>query len=174
MLYPFGYGLSYTTFALSIQDTKLYGSRVCVHVLVKNTGNRSGKEVVQLYAAPRGSGLGKPYQSLVAFGKTNLLTPGAEQELVLSFEAETLACYDEAKAAWLIEQGEYCLLCGTDSRNTTPCAVVSAPENITTEQCENKLRSEQVEEIGNTRYFTFPEKLPVLRLDPEVFCSVKP
>lgn len=173
VLYPFGYGLSYTTFALSIQDTKLYGSRVCVHVLVKNTGNRSGKEVVQLYAAPRGSGLGKPYQSLVAFGKTNLLTPGAEQELVLSFEAETLACYDEAKAAWLIEQGEYCLLCGTDSRNTTPCAVVSAPENITTEQCENKLRSEQVEEIGNTRYFTFPEKLPVLRLDPEVFCSVK-
>ena len=46
-------------------------------------------------------------------------------------------------------------------------------DSITTEQCENKLRSEQVEEIGNTRYFTFPEKLPVLRLDPEVFCSVK-
>ena len=173
VLYPFGYGLSYTTFALNIQGAKLCGNRVSVRVLVKNTGACSGKEVVQLYAAPKGSRLGKPYQSLVAFEKTKLLTPGAEQELVLSFDAETLACYDETKAAWLIEQGEYCLLCGTDSRATTPCAVVSSPENIILQQCENKLRSEQVEKIGNTRYFTFPEQLPVLRLDPEVFCPVK-
>lgn len=173
VLYPFGYGLSYTTFALSIQDTKLCGSRVCVHVLVKNTGNRSGKEVVQLYAAPRGSGLGKPYQSLVAFGKTNLLTPGVEQELVLSFEAKTLACYDEAKAAWLIEQGEYCLLCGTDSRTTAPCAVVTSPENIILEQCENKLRGERVEEVQNLRSFNFPEKLAVLQLDPGAFDTIK-
>lgn len=171
--YPFGYGLSYTTFALNIQGTELCENRVSVCVLVKNTGESAGKEVVQLYAAPKGSRLGKPYQSLVAFEKTKALMPGEEQVIVLSFDAEELACYDEAKAAWLIERGEYCLLCGTDSRATTPCAVVSAPESITIQQCENRLRSEQFEKIGNTRYFTFPEQLPVLRLDPGAFRSVK-
>lgn len=83
------------------------------------------------------------------------------------------AVYHEQRAVWLIEQGEYCLLCGTDSRTTTPCAVVSLPESILLQQCENKLRGERIEEIGSTRYFTFPEQLPVLRLDPGAFCPVK-
>ena len=173
VLYPFGYGLSYTAFTLSIQGTELSGHRVSVRVAVKNTGVRTGKEVVQLYAAPKSPGLEKPYQSLVAFKKTKLLQPGEEQTLTLNFDAELFAVYHEQRAVWLIEQGEYCLLCGTDSRTTTPCAVVSLPESILLQQCENKLRGERIEEIGSTRYFTFPEQLPVLRLDPGAFCPVK-
>lgn len=173
VLYPFGYGLSYTAFTLSIQGTELSGHRVSVRVAVKNTGVRPGKEVVQLYAAPKSPGLEKPYQSLVAFKKTKLLQPGEEQTLTLNFDAELFAVYHEQRAVWLIEQGEYCLLCGTDSRTTTPCAVVSLPESILLQQCENKLRGERIEEIGSTRYFTFPEQLPVLRLDPGAFCPVK-
>lgn len=173
VLYPFGYGLSYTAFTLSIQGTELSGHRVSVRVAVKNTGVCPGKEVVQLYAAPKSPGLEKPYQSLVAFKKTKLLQPGEEQTLTLNFDAELFAVYHEQRAVWLIEQGEYCLLCGTDSRTTTPCAVVSLPESILLQQCENKLRGERIEEIGSTRYFTFPEQLPVLRLDPGAFCPVK-
>lgn len=173
VLYPFGYGLSYTAFTLSIQGTELSGHRVSVRVAVKNTGVRPGKEVVQLYAAPKSPGLEKPYQSLAAFKKTKLLQPGEEQTLTLNFDAELFAVYHEQRAVWLIEQGEYCLLCGTDSRTTTPCAVVSLPESILLQQCENKLRGERIEEIGSTRYFTFPEQLPVLRLDPGAFCPVK-
>lgn len=173
VLYPFGYGLSYTAFTLSIQGTELSGHRVSVRVAVKNTGVRPGKEVVQLYAAPKSPGLEKPYQSLVALKKTKLLQPGEEQTLTLNFDAELFAVYHEQRAVWLIEQGEYCLLCGTDSRTTTPCAVVSLPESILLQQCENKLRGERIEEIGSTRYFTFPEQLPVLRLDPGAFCPVK-
>lgn len=173
VLYPFGYGLSYTAFTLSIQGTELSGHRVSVRVAVKNTGVRPGKEVVQLYAAPKSPGLEKPYQSLVAFKKTKLLQPGEEQTLTLNFDAELFAVYHEQRAVWLIEQGEYCLLCGTDSRTTTPCAVVSLPESILLQQCENKLRGERIEEIGSTRYFTFPEQLPVLRLDPGAFYPVK-
>lgn len=173
VLYPFGYGLSYTAFTLSIQGTELSGHRVSVRVAVKNTGVRPGKEVVQLYAAPKSPGLEKPYQSLVAFKKTKLLQPGEEQTLTLNFDAELFAVYHEQRAVWLIEQGEYCLLCGTDSRTTTPCAVVSLPESILLQQCENKLRGERIEKIGSTRYFTFPEQLPVLRLDPGAFCPVK-
>lgn len=171
--YPFGYGLSYTAFTLSIQGTELSGHRVSVRVAVKNTGVRPGKEVVQLYAAPKSPGLEKPYQSLVAFKKTKLLQPGEEQTLTLNFDAELFAVYHEQRAVWQIDRGEYCLLCGTDSRTTTPCAVVSLPESILLQQCENKLRGERIEEIGSTRYFTFPEQLPVLRLEPGAFCPVR-
>lgn len=173
VLYPFGYGLSYTAFTLSIQGTELSGHRVSVRVAVKNTGVRPGKEVVQLYAAPKSPGLEKPYQSLVAFKKTKLLQPGEEQTLTLNFDAELFAVYHEQRAVWQIDRGEYCLLCGTDSRTTTPCAVVSLPESILLQQCENKLRGERIEEIGSTRYFTFPEQLPVLRLEPGAFCPVR-
>ena len=173
VLYPFGYGLSYTAFTLSIQGTELSGHRVSVRVAVKNTGVRPGKEVVQLYAAPKSPGLEKPYQSLVAFKKTKLLQPGEEQTLTLNFDAELFAVYHEQRAVWQIDRGEYCLLCGTDSRTTAPCAVVTSPENIILEQCENKLRGERIEEIGSTRYFAFPEQLPVLRLEPGAFCPVR-
>lgn len=173
VLYPFGYGLSYTAFTLSIQGTELSGHRVSVRVAVKNTGVRPGKEVVQLYAAPKSPGLEKPYQSLVAFKKTKLLQPGEEQTLTLNFDAELFAVYHERGAVWQIDRGEYCLLCGTDSRTTAPCAVVTSPENIILEQCENKLRGERVEEVQNLRSFDFPEKLAVLQLDPGAFDTIK-
>lgn len=105
VLYPFGYGLSYTAFTLSIQGTELSGHRVSVRVAVKNTGVRPGKEVVQLYAAPKSPGLEKPYQSLVAFKKTKLLQPGEEQTLTLNFDAELFAVYHEQRAVWQIDRG---------------------------------------------------------------------
>lgn len=128
---------------------------------------------MQLYAAPKSPGLEKPYQSLVAFKKTKLLQPGEEQTLTLNFDAELFAVYHEQRAVWQIDRGEYCLLCGTDSRTTAPCAVVTSPENIILEQCENKLRGERVEEVQNLRSFDFPEKLAVLQLDPGAFDTIK-
>lgn len=164
VLYPFGYGLSYTRFAFRPVGTRLEGDTVSVRVEVTNTGGCPGKEVVQLYAAPSGSRLGKPYQSLVAFKKAGLLEPGASQELTLSFPAERLASYDEARAAWLIEKGDYRLLCGNSSRSTVPCGVVSVSEDMVTQQCRNLLRGEKASQPPDTRYAGGEGDLPSLSL----------
>ena len=120
-----------------------------------------------IFCAENGTGI------RLAFKKTKLLQPGEEQTLTLNFDAELFAVYHEQRAVWQIDRGEYCLLCGTDSRTTAPCAVVTSPENIILEQCENKLRGERVEEVQNLRSFDFPEKLAVLQLDPGAFDTIK-
>lgn len=120
--YEFGYGLSYTTFAIEPGEAKLAdGAKepsISLDVKVTNTGSSfAGKEVVQLYyEAPQGK-LGKPARALAAFAKTRLLQPGESQVLTISFPVRTMASYDDAgatghRSAYVLEEGTYRLYAG--------------------------------------------------------------
>ena len=115
--YPFGYGLSYTTFDYSKPVVKVNGDVVTVSVTVKNTGGVSGKEVAQVYvAAPKGQ-LEKPVQELKAFAKTRELQSGEQQVLTMQIPVRMLASFDEAGSQWLTEAGAYSFRIGASSRD---------------------------------------------------------
>ena len=121
--YPFGYGLSYTDFAIRHLGTTIRGDEVQTKVSVTNTGKQySGKEVVQLYV--RCPGQNREYQQLAAFAKTAELAPGQSQTLVLSFSVRDLACYDEQSAQRVLAEGGYLLRVGNSSRNLQTAAVI--------------------------------------------------
>lgn len=137
-MYPFGYGKSYTDFAMETKSVTVSGGKVTVSVSVKNTGTAySGKEVVQVYySAPDGK-LPKPYQELAAFGKTKLLSPGESEALDISFDVKDMASYCEECAAWVLEKGDYILRVGNSSDNTDVAAVLELGETVKIEQLKN-------------------------------------
>lgn len=147
--YPFGFGLSYTNFAISVLSAGCEGEDICVRASVKNTGNYAGKEVLQLYvSAPQGK-LGKAAKSLVAFQKTGLLQPGEAQELTLRFPVSNMASYDDlgkvAKSAYVLEKGDYSFYLGTSIRHTQKLEYVfTAAEDTVTEQLSAKLVPNQL------------------------------
>ncbi|MCQ2146143.1 MAG: glycoside hydrolase family 3 C-terminal domain-containing protein [Bacteroidales bacterium] len=115
--YPFGYGLSYSTFEFSEEKISNKKNTVNVSVKVTNTGSMPAKEVVELYvSAPEGS-LDKPVRELKAYAKTKELAVGESQTLTLSVPASDLASYDEALSAWVVDAGEYDFQIATSSRN---------------------------------------------------------
>lgn len=110
--YPFGYGLSYTTFSYSKPAVKLNGNSVEVTVTVKNTGSVAGKEAVQVYVnAPAGS-MEKPAKELKTFGKTRMLSPGESQTLRMTVDRRYLASFDESASRWIADAGTYRFLIG--------------------------------------------------------------
>jgi len=116
VVYPFGYGLSYTSFAMEAVDFAATKEQVCVKVQVTNTGAVAGKEVAMLYfSAPQGV-LGKPAKQLGAFAKTKLLNPGEKEEITLSIAVADMASYDDTgklqKSAWILEKGTYSFYVG--------------------------------------------------------------
>ena len=126
--YPFGFGLSYTTFRWHLVSAECENNQVTVVADVTNTGKYSGKEVLQLYgSAPQGL-LGKASKSLVAFEKTHLLSPGDTQCMFLSFPLSALASYDDLgkvqKSAYVLEAGDYTFYLGTSVRNTEKLSLV--------------------------------------------------
>lgn len=135
---PFGFGLSYTTFAVCPNTLKVFGTEASVEVCVKNTGTKfAGKEVVQLYiSAPQGR-LAKPYQELKAYRKTRLLTPGEEEKVTLTFCLTSLASYSEEAAAWILEKGDYLVRIGNSSQNTKTAGVIRVPDTVICEQLQN-------------------------------------
>ena len=115
--YPFGYGLSYTTFEFSNPVIVSGKKETKVTVDVKNVGDYAGKEVVQLYVtAPKGT-LDKPAQELKAFAKTAELQPGESQTMTLVVKNEDLASFDEAQSAWVVDAGKYEFHIGASSRD---------------------------------------------------------
>ncbi len=123
VVYPFGYGLSYTTFEISDLLAYNVGDKIIVNATVKNTGSMSGKEVVQVYySAPNGK-ITKPAIQLCAFQKTELLNPGESETLILSFDINQMTSYDDIgdveKSAYVLEKGEYKIFAGNSVRNLT-------------------------------------------------------
>ena len=124
VLYPFGFGLSYTTFRLETRG-RLEEDGLVLDVTVSNTGARPGREVVQVYAQPPQGKLGKPLRNLAAFRKTGRLAPGETQTLSFRIAPEELASYDDSGVtgnphAYVLEAGEYTLYVGTDVRTAEP------------------------------------------------------
>ena len=116
--YPFGFGLSYTTFDYSDAQIAEKGDAYEVTVTVKNTGEREGKEVVELYiSAPDNKAANKPAKELKAFAKTKALKPGESETLTLSVKAADLASFDEAASAWVVAEGEYQFLVAASAQD---------------------------------------------------------
>lgn len=139
VLYPFGFGLSYTTF--DVKTVSVSGSdTLTFKVSVTNTGKFSGKEVVQVYCgAPQGK-LGKAARVLCGFAKTKELAPDETQELEISVRLETLASYDDSgvtgnRFCWVLEEGEYKFFVGTDVRSAQETFKFSLNESKVTEKC---------------------------------------
>ena len=130
-MFPFGFGLSYTTFTVEQIDARAAGDKITVTAKVTNTGSRPGKEVVQVYvSAPQGK-LDKPYQELAAFGKTSQLAPGESETLEIGFSMKDLASFDQEASAYILEQGNYVLRVGTSSVDTQVVALAVLDKTVT-------------------------------------------
>ena len=132
--YPFGFGLSYTTFEYSDAKIAEKGDAYEVSVTVKNTGAREGKEVVELYvSAPDNKAANKPAKELKAFAKTKALKAGESETVTMTVKAADLASFDEAASAWMVAEGEYQFLVGAsaqDIKATLPAAVKASSEKV--------------------------------------------
>ena len=139
--YPFGYGLSYTTFEYSKPAVKVNGNKITVQVTIKNSGKTAGKEIAQVYvAAPKGT-IEKPQHELKGFAKTRELKPGESQTLTIQMEKRDLASFDEANSRWLTEAGTYTFEIGASSRDIRGTAVANLTEY--TERVSNVLAPKQ-------------------------------
>ena len=113
--YPFGFGLSYTTFEYSKPAVKANANGFTATITVKNTGKVAGKEAVQVYVAAPAGGLEKPAFELRGFAKTNLLQPGESQTLTINVDNYTLASYNEATTSWEAAAGAYKVMFGASA-----------------------------------------------------------
>ena len=173
--YPFGYGLSYTRFALSMPEVVKCGDTIRVKIDVCNVGNMAGKEVVQVYfGAPQGK-LGKPARQLAAFRKTRLLQPGETQIVTMSFAVNAMASYDDlgkvAKSAYVLEKGEYHFYIGTSVRDTIEDNYVMVlSEDVITEQLSAKMVPQLLPErlLSDGTFEKLPQ-LPKFDTDASIF-----
>ncbi|MGM0582435.1 MAG: glycoside hydrolase family 3 N-terminal domain-containing protein [Bacteroidota bacterium] len=134
--YEFGYGKSYTSFEYSdlTLSTDTFTDQLEITVNIKNIGEVSGKEVVQVYAKSPSDQLEKPESQLVAFGKTSLIKPNASEKLRFSLKAKDLAAFDESNSRWLVEAGEYTIKIGASSQDIILTDDISVKEDITVEK----------------------------------------
>ena len=133
VVYPFGYGLSYTTFEQTMSDLTVDGDTISFDVTVTNTGSVAGKNVVEVFYNPpyTNGGIEKATANLVAFDKTDILEPGASQTLTISFKAEDMASYDTyGAAAYVLEAGDYVISINSDSHTVLDSRVYNVPETI--------------------------------------------
>ena len=124
--YPFGYGLSYTTFAYAKPSVKAGKDGFTATVQVTNTGKVAGREVVELYVTAPAGGLEKPLRELKAFAKTKLLAPGESETLTFQVSAYDLASFNEGTKAWETAAGAYQVQFGasvSDIRTSATCKI---------------------------------------------------
>ncbi len=164
IVYPFGYGLSYTSFESKLLSMVLEGDTFYFNVKVTNTGKAAGKQVVQLYySAPQGI-LGKPARELGDFAKTDLLTPGESQVLVLSISKYAMSSYDDLgkikEAAYVLERGQYSFLLGEDSLNMLGDVITwDNPADEVIKQLSHKLAPVELKErmLSDGSYEALPQ-----------------
>ena len=160
--YPFGFGLSYTDFAMKCKSCTLDGETVNVAVEVQNIGTQfSGKETVQVYASQPQGKLDKPYQILAGYTKTKLLAPGDAETLTVSIPLRELASYDEGKAQYVLEPGKYYIRVGSHSRDTHIACAIAVPETVVTKQLANKLSADcelKTLTADGSLFYSYPEE----------------
>ena len=144
--YPFGYGLSYTTFTQTMSDLQVDGTSIRFNVTVTNTGDVAGKDVVEVYYNPpyTDGGIEKATANLIRFAKTDLLEPGASQTISIQFDQEDMASYDmSGDGCYVLEAGDYILSINADSHTVIDSKTYSVPATIAYSG-DNKRASDQV------------------------------
>ncbi|MCM1027101.1 MAG: glycoside hydrolase family 3 C-terminal domain-containing protein [Roseburia sp.] len=172
--YPFGYGLSYTAFALKTRKVSNEKSTVTLEIEVENTGDAyAGKEVVQGYLSFPQAQANREKKALCAFAKTGLLAPGEKETVKLCFDMARSAYFDEGTASFKLEAGEYLVSVGDSSENAAAVACINIEEEIITERARNLCR--KIREFETAAFsIERPEtdgSLPTIRLNRQDFTT---
>lgn len=144
--FPFGYGLSYTTFEQKLNDVTYKDGKVTVDVTVTNTGDTAGKDVVEVYYNPpyTEGGIEKASANLVGFEKTEKLEPGASEDVTVEFEDDDMASYDYKNAkAYVLEKGDYNISINSDSHTVIGSKKITVDDTITYDSDSNTHNGDQ-------------------------------
>jgi len=139
--YPFGYGLSYTQFEMKkLKAPTKFSKKLSLSVEVTNVGEVAGKEVVQVYLSAPAKSMDKPALELKAFAKTELLSPKQSQTLSFTLTPESLASFDTARSAWVVEAGTYTVKVGNSVENILQTATFTVPKEIVVQKVADVLK----------------------------------
>ena len=144
--YPFGYGLSYTTFTQEMSNLTVNDGEITFDVTVTNTGDVAGKDVVEIYYNPpyTNGGIEKATANLIDFEKTQMLEPGASETITITFDAEDMASYDMSDdGCYVLEQGDYVISVNSDSHTVLDQQIYTQDETVRYEG-DNKRESDQI------------------------------
>ena len=139
VIFPFGFGLSYTNFEISAASFVNDGTRVVIELDVRNAGNSAGKEAVQCYVSQPQGRLGKPERVLAAFCKTKLLSPGEAQRVRMTVECGDIASYDDENCVWILEKGEYVFRIGDSLNDILTAGIFTLENDMIVKECESAL-----------------------------------
>ena len=139
--YPFGYGLSYTQFEMKkLKAPTKFSKKLSLSVEVTNVGEVAGKEVVQVYLSAPAKSMDKPALELKAFAKTELLSPKQSQTFIFTLTPESLASFDTARSAWVVEAGTYTVKVGNSVENILQTATFTVPKEIVVQKVADVLK----------------------------------
>ena len=160
--YPFGYGLSYTTFDSSIAAVEDDGEKITLDVAVKNTGDTAGKYVAEIFYEPPyyNGGIEKAAANLVQYAKTEILQPGEAQTLKITFRYEDMASYDSngiksANGAYVLEAGDYKINLCSDSHTILDTYVAKVDKDVIYDDAHDGARS--TDQVAATNQLTFAQ-----------------
>ncbi len=179
VVYPFGFGLSYTDFVISLINIDEVDGEICAAAEVVNMGKRAGREVVQLYyGAPQGK-LKKPARQLGAFVKTRELLPGEVQIVSLKLSVDAMASYDDTgkiqKSAYVLEEGEYHFYVGNSVRCEDSGFVLNLSESVVTEQLSARMVPTSLKKrMLSDGSFEELEQLPANDMNACIFEKMEP
>ena len=177
VLYPFGYGLSYTTFEMKAEVLKNTGDKITVSATVANTGEVKGKEVVQVYVkVPQGK-LGNPARKLIGFAKTKELAPGEQEEVCIVIQKYDMASYDDSgvtghKSCYVLEEGTYEIFVGSDVRSAVSVGCYEEEFRVIEELEEayapvEKFQRMKAVLLSDGTYQAVTEDVPIRTIDPQ-------
>lgn len=177
VLYPFGYGLSYTTFEMKAEVLKNTGDEITVSATVANTGELKGKEVVQVYVkVPQGK-LGNPARKLIGFAKTKELEPGEQEKVCIVIPKYDMASYDDSgvtghKSCYVLEEGIYEIFVGSDVRSAVSVGCYEEEFRVIEELEEAYAPVEKFQRMKavlspDGTYQAVTEDVPVRTIDPQ-------
>lgn len=170
VLFPFGFGLGYTTFELS-PALSIENDTIRITTTVKNTGARAGKEVVQVYFRSPDGGLAKPARQLAAYAKTSLLEPSQSQSMTVEFPISQMASFDDDGAsghpdAYVLEPGEYEIFVGADVRSARRIGAHTVPATTVTRQLTEACAPDPAHPFERMTVVRDGEQRPVLAWEP--------
>lgn len=168
-LFPFGYGLSFTTFSQSVENVRIDGSIVNVSVHVRNTGKEAGKETIQLYVSVPSGNLDQPANVLATFAKTSCLKAGTGDVLHLHFDLKELASFSEAQSSYILEKGDYILQLGKNSMDVENMAVLRLEQSVLVKKVKAFSPKMDITDAVFAKEPSNTEGLPVFAVDAKAF-----